>query len=72
MYMSLSKLWEIVKDREAWCPRGCKESDTTDTEQQRKSEQEEAMAQGALWPWEPSLLSIWFQKATPWGENEQK
>ena len=48
MYMSLSKLWEIVKDREAWCPRGCKESDTTDTEQQRKSEKEEAMAQGAL------------------------
>ena len=46
MYMSLSKLWEIVKDREAWCPRGGKESDKTDTEQQR--EKEEAMAQGAL------------------------
>ena len=29
--MSLSKLWEIVKDREAWCPSpwGCKEWDTT-------------------------------------------
>ena len=29
MYMSLSKLWEFVMDREAWC---CKESDTTATE----------------------------------------
>ena len=26
--MSLHKLWEIVKDREAWCSWGCKESDT--------------------------------------------
>ena len=29
MYMSLSKLWEIVKDREACSPWGCRESDTT-------------------------------------------
>ena len=32
MGMCLSKLWEIVKDRVAWCAavyKGCKESDTT-------------------------------------------
>ena len=29
MDMSLSKFWEMVKDREAWCPWGHKESDMT-------------------------------------------
>ena len=32
MNLSLSKLWEIVKDREAWCAaaHGCKELNTTE------------------------------------------
>ena len=30
MDMSLHKLRELVMDRENWCPRGCKESATTE------------------------------------------
>ena len=30
MDMSLSRLWETVKDREAWRPQGHKELDTTE------------------------------------------
>ena len=30
MDMSLSKLWKLVMDREAWRPWDCKESDTTE------------------------------------------
>ena len=28
--MSLSKLWDLVMDREAWSPWGCKELNTTE------------------------------------------
>ena len=40
VYMSLSKLWEVVKDREAWhavvSPWGGRESDMTDNNNSNK------------------------------------
>ena len=30
MDMSLSKFWELVKDRETWHAKGCQESDKTE------------------------------------------
>ena len=30
IHMSLNKLWEMVMDREAWCPWGCKKSHMTE------------------------------------------
>ena len=49
MYMSLSKLWEAMKDREAW--HGCsswgwKELDMTATEQQQTDSQTQKQTYG--------------------------
>ena len=39
MDMNLGKLWELVRDRDAWCavisPWGCKESDVTGQRKER-------------------------------------
>ena len=53
--MNLSKFQEIVKDREAWCPLGCKESDMT--ERLNTTNQRSELKGKSLLTW---WLEIWY------------
>ena len=59
MDMNLGKLWELVRDRDAWCaavsPWGCKESDVTG---QRKEQTDIVSSKTLFKPEHEATLSI--------------
>ena len=72
MSMSLSKLWELVMDREAWCcsPRVCRESDMTDrTEQTSQSWRRSILNiywKDWCWSWSSNTLATWCKEPDHW------
>ena len=65
MGMSLRKLWEMVKDREAWraaVQGGCKESDTTEQLNNNSLESQHRLHQGGRLML--CVTSLWLGRRT--------